>query len=173
MGSWEHPGQQAYVSGLWEREGGVPGITADCSAVLPWGSGCNANELGWLMLDPDPDKWPVVAWRRQIRYGDSRWALFDCGMVGFLVKMMRAEFDVCPLGDTSLWDATAPSCTGVSSSAAGLRALIPKRASLIRTCRTFFSGPRPYQGACQPAYQPGLQRLTVWKWPSCVCTCKA
>jgi hypothetical protein len=88
------------------------------------------------MLDPDPDKWPVVAWRRQIRYGDFRWALFDCGMVGFLVKMMRAEFDVCPLGDTSLWGATAPSCTGVSSSAAGLRALIPKRASLIRTCRT-------------------------------------
>ncbi|MGX1480196.1 UNVERIFIED_CONTAM: hypothetical protein RKD50_009004 [Streptomyces canus] len=93
---------------LWDREGGVPGITADSSAVLPLGSGCNANELGWLMLDPDPDKWPVVAWRRQIRYGDSRWALFDCGMVDFLVKMMRAEFDDCPLGDASLWGVTAP-----------------------------------------------------------------
>jgi hypothetical protein len=32
---------------LWDREGGVPGITADSSAVLPWGSGCNANELAW------------------------------------------------------------------------------------------------------------------------------
>ncbi|GAA4761343.1 hypothetical protein GCM10023329_03300 [Streptomyces sanyensis] len=93
---------------LWDREGGVPGITAASSAVLPWGSGCNANELGWLMLDPDPNKWPVVAWRRQIRCGSSRWALFDCGMVDFLVKMMRAEFDVCPLGDASLWGTTAP-----------------------------------------------------------------
>jgi hypothetical protein len=63
---------------LWDREGGVPGITADSSAVLPWGSGSNANELGW---------------RRQIRYGDSRWALFDCGMVDFLV---------------ALWGVTAP-----------------------------------------------------------------
>ncbi|MFR9793626.1 SMI1/KNR4 family protein [Streptomyces sp. MB22_4] len=93
---------------LWSTEGGVPGVTADSGAVLPWGSGCNANELGWLTLDPDPDEWPVVVWRRQIGYGDCRWALFDCGMVDFLVKMMRAEFDVCPLGDASLWGATAP-----------------------------------------------------------------
>lgn len=93
---------------LWDMDGGVPGISADSSTVLPWGSGCNANEMGWLMLDPDPDEWPVVAWRRQIGYGDSRWALFDCGMVDFLVKMMRAEFDECPLGDASLWGKSAP-----------------------------------------------------------------
>ncbi|RSN99578.1 hypothetical protein DMH26_18015 [Streptomyces sp. WAC 05379] len=93
---------------LWEREDGVPGIAADSSSVLPWGSGCNANELGWLTLDSDPDNWPVVAWRRQISYGDTRWKLFDCGMVDFLVKMMQAEFDECPLGDASLWGKTAP-----------------------------------------------------------------
>ncbi|MGY5060882.1 SMI1/KNR4 family protein [Streptomyces sp. 900105755] len=93
---------------LWDSEGGVPGIEADGSSVLPWGSGCNANELGWLTLDPNPDKWPVVAWRLQIRYGDSRWKLFDCRMVDFLVKMMRAEFDECPLGDASLWGRSAP-----------------------------------------------------------------
>ncbi|WP_458633783.1 SMI1/KNR4 family protein [Streptomyces sp. JNUCC 63] len=93
---------------LWDKEGGVPGITAESSAVLPWGSGCNANELGWLMLDPDPDEWPVVAWRRQIHYGDSRWKLFDCGMVDFLVRMMCAELDQCPLGDASLRGGTAP-----------------------------------------------------------------
>ncbi|MEU9979585.1 SMI1/KNR4 family protein [Streptomyces sp. NPDC051014] len=88
---------------LWDGEGGVPGIEADGSSVLPWGSGCSANELGWLTLDPNPDRWPVVAWRRQISYGDSRWKLFDCSMVDFLIKMMRAEFDECPLGDASLW----------------------------------------------------------------------
>ncbi|MEE1753269.1 hypothetical protein [Streptomyces sp. SP18CS02] len=93
---------------LWTREGGLPGIAADGGPVLPWGSGCNANELGWLTLDPDPDRWPVVVWRRQISYGESSWALFDCGMVDFLARMMRAEFDECPLGDASLWGATAP-----------------------------------------------------------------
>lgn len=92
---------------LWDSEGGVPGVTADSSALLPWGSGCNANELGWLTLDPDPDRWHVVAWRRQVSYGESRWALFDCGMVDFLVRMMRAEFAKCPLGDASLWGRTA------------------------------------------------------------------
>ncbi|MFJ9757646.1 hypothetical protein [Streptomyces sp. NPDC101149] len=84
---------------LWDRDGGVPGIVADGGSVLPWGSGCNANELGRLTLDSDPDSWPVVPWLRQISYGDTRWKLFDCGMVDFLVKMMRAEFDECPLDE--------------------------------------------------------------------------
>ena len=53
---------------LWDREGGVPGIEADGSAVLPWGSGCNANELGWLTLDPNLTSGPL--WR-----GDGRFAM--------------------------------------------------------------------------------------------------
>ncbi|MFD8007492.1 SMI1/KNR4 family protein [Streptomyces mirabilis] len=93
---------------LWESEGGVPGISAGPEAVLPWGTGCNANEMGWLMTDADPDKWPVVAWRRHVSYGDSHWALFDCGMIQFLTRMMLAEFDECPLGDASLWGRPAP-----------------------------------------------------------------
>ncbi|MFI2206701.1 hypothetical protein ACH47Z_39450 [Streptomyces sp. NPDC020192] len=88
---------------VWEKEGGAPGVSARPETVLPWGSGCNANELAWLMTDSDPDKWPVVAWRRQVSYGESRWAIFDCGMVKFLTRMMLAEFDKCPLGDASLW----------------------------------------------------------------------
>ncbi|MFF0549981.1 hypothetical protein ACFYUL_13575 [Streptomyces sp. NPDC004311] len=88
---------------VWEEEGGVPGVSAGPEAVLPWGTGCNANEMAWLMTDADPDKWPVVAWRRQVSYGESRWAIFDCGMVRFLTRMMLAEFDDCPLGDASLW----------------------------------------------------------------------
>ncbi|MEU6298988.1 hypothetical protein [Streptomyces erythrochromogenes] len=88
---------------VWEEEGGVPGVSAGPEAVLPWGTGCNANEMAWLMTNADPDKWPVVAWRRQVSYGESRWAIFDCGMVKFLTRMMLAEFDECPLGDASLW----------------------------------------------------------------------
>ncbi|WP_240529691.1 hypothetical protein [Streptomyces mangrovisoli] len=92
----------------WADEGGVPGVDAGGTSVMPWGSGCNANELGWLMRGDDPDDWPVVVWRRQISWGDSHWKLFECGMVDFLVRMMRAEFDDCPLGDASLWGRTAP-----------------------------------------------------------------
>ncbi|MFJ1558180.1 hypothetical protein [Streptomyces mirabilis] len=59
---------------LWDSEGGVPGTVADRSSVLPWGAGCHANEWGWLMLGPDPEKWPVVVWRRQIRRSLARGA---------------------------------------------------------------------------------------------------
>jgi hypothetical protein len=35
-------------------EGGVSRIELGADRVLPWPSGCNANELGWLMTGPDP-----------------------------------------------------------------------------------------------------------------------
>ncbi|MCX5206567.1 SMI1/KNR4 family protein [Streptomyces sp. NBC_00237] len=91
---------------LWESDGGVPGVDLGADAVLPWGSGMNANEMGWLMNDPDPDKWPVVAWRRHHSSDESAWALFDCGMVRFLTRMMRGQFEDCPLGHASLWKRT-------------------------------------------------------------------
>lgn len=91
---------------LWETDKGVPGVTLGAAAVLPWGSGMNANEMAWLMNDPDPDRWPVVAWRRQHAWNESSWALFDCGMVQFLTRMMLGRFDACPLGDASLWNRT-------------------------------------------------------------------
>ena len=87
---------------LWNEDGGVPGD------VLPWGGGCNANLLGWLTTGPDPDAWPVVVWRRHMSSDETHWKLFDCGMVRFIVRLMRAEFDRCPLGDASLWGQPAP-----------------------------------------------------------------
>lgn len=90
----------AQLRGLWDLDGGVPGVEAGAERVLPWGSGCNANELGWLMSGPDPDRWPVVVWRR---HEAPHWALFPCGMVDFLHRLMTARFDACPLSDLSLW----------------------------------------------------------------------
>ncbi|MFF3663673.1 hypothetical protein [Streptomyces olivochromogenes] len=60
------------------------------------------------MSDPLVTEWPVVAWRRHVSYGDSHWAVFNCGMVQFLTRMMLAQFDECPLGDASLWGRPAP-----------------------------------------------------------------
>lgn len=85
---------------LWAMDGGVPGAQLGAERVLPWGSGCNANELGWLMTSPDPDRWPVVVWRR---HGSPHWAVFECGMAEFLRRLMTAEFEECPLSDLSLW----------------------------------------------------------------------
>lgn len=58
----------------------------------------------WLILGPDPDKWPVAVWER----GWSRWTVFDCGMAEFLLKLFRAELDKNPLGDVALWDNASP-----------------------------------------------------------------
>ncbi|WP_234323542.1 SMI1/KNR4 family protein [Streptomyces sp. NRRL F-2580] len=96
----------AGLRGLWDDDSGVPGVTLGADAVLPWGSGMNANEMAWLMNDPDPDKWPVVAWRRHHLWSESPWALFDCGMVQFITRMMLGQFEACPLGDASLWTQT-------------------------------------------------------------------
>ncbi|NKY84502.1 SMI1/KNR4 family protein [Nocardia veterana] len=91
---------------LWDSDGGVPGVTLGADAVLPWGSGMNANEMAWLMNDPEPDNWPVVAWRRHVSWGESPWALFECGMVQFITRMMLGQFESCPLSDASLWNRT-------------------------------------------------------------------
>ena len=70
-------GRTAGLRELWETDKGVPGVTPGAAAVLPWGSGMNANEMAWLMNDPDPDKWPVVAWRRRHAWNESSWAPVD------------------------------------------------------------------------------------------------
>ncbi|CAM5455586.1 hypothetical protein GCM10010329_33440 [Streptomyces spiroverticillatus] len=96
--------QTAELHILWESGRGIPGVTLGPEALLPWGTGMNANETGWLMNDPDPDRWPVVAWRRH--HSGQAWALFECGMARFLTRMMRGEFEECPLGHESLWNRT-------------------------------------------------------------------
>ncbi|CAM3911786.1 SMI1/KNR4 family protein [Kibdelosporangium persicum] len=85
---------------LWDTEGGVPGVPPGANQVLSWGTGCNANELGWLVTGLDPNLWPVVVWRR---HESPPWALFECGMAEFIRRLMTAEFDECPLSDLSLW----------------------------------------------------------------------
>jgi hypothetical protein len=91
-----------YIS---EIGGGVPGVSLGSDAVLAWGIHTYANDLGWLMSGLDPDAWPVVAYRR---HGNPYWAMFDCGMVEFIRRLMSAEFDECPLSDLSLWGRPGP-----------------------------------------------------------------
>ncbi|MEV1065864.1 SMI1/KNR4 family protein [Streptomyces sp. NPDC050263] len=75
-----------------------PGV-AETPHLIAWGVDSSADILCWLATDTQPDKWPVVVWSR----GDARWTEYACGMVEFVCRLFRAEFDECPLGDVSLW----------------------------------------------------------------------
>lgn len=66
--------------------------------MLVWGETSGADVLCWVTDGPDPDAWPIAVWARQ----GGGWDLYDCGMVGFLVKVLADEFPVFPLSDASL-----------------------------------------------------------------------
>ncbi|MEV6684119.1 hypothetical protein AB0N28_02055 [Streptomyces sp. NPDC051130] len=40
--------------------------------------------------------------------GDDEWRLYDCGMVEFLLRIVRAEFPSNPLSGTPMWGAPTP-----------------------------------------------------------------
>jgi hypothetical protein len=92
----------------WEEDGGVAGIELGADALLPWGANDTGDMLGWLMTGSDPDRWPVLVWRRQKSWDEPPFALFDCGMAEFLRRLMLAEFDECPVSDLSLWGCIKP-----------------------------------------------------------------
>ncbi|NEA42026.1 hypothetical protein [Streptomyces sp. SID11385] len=89
-----------------ERSGGDSAVRSASRPAAPaellrWGATIGADGLYWVAVDADPDRWPVAVWGR----GDAKWTVFDRGMAGFLVGMLRAEFAFCPLTDESLWGA--------------------------------------------------------------------
>ncbi|MEU5162038.1 hypothetical protein AB0G74_20875 [Streptomyces sp. NPDC020875] len=67
--------------------------------LIAWGVDAAADILCWDASLSHPDDWPVVVWNR----GTGGWSRYDMGMAEFLFRTLRAEFDECPLGDTSLW----------------------------------------------------------------------
>ncbi|MFG2777266.1 SMI1/KNR4 family protein [Streptomyces prunicolor] len=72
---------------------------AETPRLIAWGADSSADILCRPATDSDPDKWPVAVWNRD----DARWTEYPCGMVEFLCRLFRAEFDECPLGGVSLW----------------------------------------------------------------------
>lgn len=67
--------------------------------MLLWGQTNGADALCWVTSDPDPERWPVAVWARQ----DGGWAVHECGMTEFLLRVLRADFAECPLSVTTLW----------------------------------------------------------------------
>lgn len=67
--------------------------------LIAWGVDAAADILCWDASAEDPDEWPVVAWNRNA----GEWSRYSIGMAEFLHRTLRAGFEECPLGDTSLW----------------------------------------------------------------------
>ncbi|KUM76303.1 SMI1/KNR4 family protein [Streptomyces sp. ISL-22] len=83
----------------WSLVRKSPELAEASPVLIAWGGDASADLLCWDASDEDPDRWPVLVYKR----GEGLWRRYDCGMVQFLVRVLRAEFDECPLGDLSLW----------------------------------------------------------------------
>lgn len=79
---------------------------AEPAPVLAWGVTVAADIICWKTVHTDPDRWPVVVWRRQS--SSPQWLEFDMGMADFLCGMFFREFDECPLSDATLWGSPTP-----------------------------------------------------------------
>ncbi|MET7492662.1 SMI1/KNR4 family protein [Streptomyces sp900116325] len=94
-------GPMAFITGdargTWEDEPGP--LDAPAERLLAWGCDGTGDLLCWLTQGDVPEAWPVVVYNR----GDDAWHVVDCGVVEFLVRILRAEFDELPLSGTPLW----------------------------------------------------------------------
>jgi hypothetical protein len=91
--------ETANAEHAWATVRKSPELADAVPELIAWGADASADILCWDASGDDPDSWPVLVYNR----GDSLWRRYDCGMVEFLVRVLRADFDNCPLGDLSLW----------------------------------------------------------------------
>ncbi|MFI6279555.1 hypothetical protein [Streptomyces sp. NPDC050988] len=82
---------------VWQDPGA--GSRSRLEDMLVWGRTNSADTLCWVASDPDPDRWPVAVWERQ----GGGWKVHDCGIVEFLLGLLRGDFSECPVSDEVLW----------------------------------------------------------------------
>ncbi len=92
--------------GTWAGES-VDSLPAgvDGTSLIAWGVDASGDILCWAAGGKDPDRWPVVVFARQ---GWPTWRVSECGMVEFLLKSIRGEFEDCPLSGTDIWAINSP-----------------------------------------------------------------
>ncbi|MET7304124.1 hypothetical protein [Embleya sp. NPDC005575] len=95
-------GQETGTAHLtWQMEGGIPGVTDVPPPVLSWGVDHAPTLLCWLTIENDPNQWPVVTFN----HGFLKWEIHSCGMVEFLIRVLRGEGPEDPLHGSPLWAA--------------------------------------------------------------------
>ncbi|MFI5642591.1 hypothetical protein ACIA8H_34995 [Streptomyces goshikiensis] len=72
--------------------------------MVIWGETAGADTLCWITGDAAPDAWPVAVYSRN----DLAWTVYQCTLTEFILRILRAEFDVCPLSDASLFGLESP-----------------------------------------------------------------
>lgn len=83
----------------WANVRKEPALQGLAPELIAWAADASADILCWDATDDDPSRWPVLVCNR----GNMIWRRYECGMVEFLLRVLRREFDECPLGDESIW----------------------------------------------------------------------
>ncbi|MFE0652558.1 hypothetical protein ACFVZH_28685 [Streptomyces sp. NPDC059534] len=83
----------------WAQENKSPELAHTHPVLITWGVTAGSDLLCWDASRTDPATWPLLVRNRD----DNLWRRHDCGMVAFLVRLLRRDFAECPLGDTALW----------------------------------------------------------------------
>ncbi|MFE5022086.1 SMI1/KNR4 family protein [Streptomyces sp. NPDC056656] len=94
--------ETANAEHAWSTVRRSPELAGAQPELIAWGAAASADVLCWDASGDDPAGWPVLVYNR----GDGLWRRYDCGMAEFLARVLRADFDACPLGDLSLWGRT-------------------------------------------------------------------
>lgn len=97
FGGMQH--ETANAEQAWVTDAKTPELEGACPRLIAWGADSSADILCWDASAGDPDTWPILVRDRD----EGLWSRYDCGMVEFLSRLLRAEFDECPVGDLSLW----------------------------------------------------------------------
>ncbi|MBT2403238.1 MULTISPECIES: SMI1/KNR4 family protein [unclassified Streptomyces] len=72
--------------------------------LLIWGETNEADVLAWITCGSAPEKWPLAVFSRS----ESTWSVHHCSMTEFLARLLRAEFDRCPISTKTLSGLTHP-----------------------------------------------------------------
>ncbi|MEU5383576.1 hypothetical protein [Kitasatospora cineracea] len=96
---------QAYAEGDFE-ECPYPLFPTE-GGLLKWGNNYSSDQFFWLMRDPDPDRWPVIAKFDSMQ----EWDLFEGGFLEFVLaavtKAYKYHRDVVPSGARQAGDLRA------------------------------------------------------------------
>jgi hypothetical protein len=78
---------------MWLRRPPAGYGTTDPALVVAWGVTSRADLLCWAPGgEQGPDEWPVAVWSR----GSLNWTVHDCGMLEYVVRLLRGELDSIP-----------------------------------------------------------------------------
>lgn len=91
--------ETANAENAWAEVRKSPELAGASPDLIAWGADASADLLCWDASSDDPRTWPVLVYDRD----ESLWSRYDCGVVEFIARVLRADFDDCPLGGLDLW----------------------------------------------------------------------